>query len=390
MNKSAASRTRRLLPCLLVAVALGVISPPVGAQPSRDGSTAPPSAPEPRAQASRRIALARSQLQEARRLDAHKNLPESYREVEDALARAEEALAAHPEATSGPAVDLAEAAAVRAARLLGQARFVEDLRAYRNPWEEVAARFDRALQGLAGAAGYDLEPGLAGTAAVHALMDYLGRQRLRQQVQSDSLSLANRRLEQDCAGRMAAQDSLATALQVELSTLRRSLWETQLRAGMAEADRSAAESDLQQVRERQAAVRSLGAQFGPDEAEVLLTPQGDIIIHVFGLAFGVGSAQLQEEHAPLLDKLAAAVERFPDRRLRVEGHTDDTGGREANLRLSRRRAETVASLLASRLGRDPGSIETEGVGPDRPIASNATPEGRARNRRIDLILLQGR
>jgi outer membrane protein OmpA-like peptidoglycan-associated protein len=177
---------------------------------------------------------------------------------------------------------------------------------------------------------------------------------------------------------------------VELSSLRRNLWETQLRAGMAEADRSAAESDLEQVRERQEAVRSLGAQFGPQEAEVLLTPQGDIIIRVFGLAFGVGSAQLQEEHSPLLDKLSAAVERFPDRSLRVEGHTDDTGGREANLRLSRRRAETVAALLASRLGRDPASIETEGAGPDRPIASNATPEGRARNRRIDLILAQER
>jgi outer membrane protein OmpA-like peptidoglycan-associated protein len=390
MSMLSPDRARHLLLSLLVIAALGIGLPPATAQPSRDGSAAPSTAPEPRAQASRRITLARSQLQEARRLDAHKNLPDTYRAAEEALARAEEALAAQPEATSGPAADLAEKAALRAARLLGQARFVEDLRAYRNPWEEVAARFDRALQDLAGAADYALEPGLAGTAAVHALMDHLGRQRLRLQVQSDSLALANRRLEQDCAGRMTAQDSLVTALQVELSSLRRSLWETQLRAGMAEADRSAAESDLEQVRERQEAVRSLGAEFGPDEVEVLLTPQGDIIFHVFGLAFGVGSAQLQEDRTPLLGKLAAAVERFPDRRLRVEGHTDDTGGHEANLRLSRRRAETVAALLANRLGRDPASIETAGLGPDQPIATNATPEGRARNRRIDLILLQGR
>ena len=383
--RSPSPRLRSVLLALLAGVLLGGV-PAASAQAPADGDAGAAELPV-HARLGRQVALARSQLQEARRLDGHKNLPDSYRAAEEALERAEAALAAEPAppATGATAAAVA-AAAERTARLLGHARFVQDLRAFRNPWEEVAARFDRALADLAGTVGHELEPGLAGTAAVHALSDHLGRQRLRLQVQADSLRLANRRLEQDCAGRFAGQDSLVTALQVELSGLRRRLWETELRAGMAEADRSAAESDLEQLRAREEAVRDLGARFGPEEAEVLLTPEGDVILRVFGLAFGVGSAQLQGDRTALLDKLVAAVRDFGGRRLRVEGHTDDTGGREANLRLSRRRAETVAGVLAARLELDPAAVVTEGHGPDRPIASNATPEGRARNRRIDVVL----
>ena len=88
-------------------------------------------------------------------------------------------------------------------------------------------------------------------------------------------------------------------------------------------------------------------------------------------------------------KLTSAVQRFPDSLVRVVGHTDDTGGRDANLRLSRRRAETVARLLEDDLDWDTGVIATEGFGPDRPVALNSTPEGRALNRRIDVVIGPG-
>ena len=76
-------------------------------------------------------------------------------------------------------------------------------------------------------------------------------------------------------------------------------------------------------------------------------------------------------------------------RVRIEGHTDDTGSRDANLRLSRRRAETVARVLEQELGLDVESVVTEGMGPDRPIALNSTAAGRARNRRIDVVITGG-
>ncbi len=125
---------------------------------------------------------------------------------------------------------------------------------------------------------------------------------------------------------------------------------------------------------------------GPGEGEILLSAAGDIMMRLHGMAFAVGSAELKPGQEVLLDKVADAIRLFPGARVRVEGNTDDTGSRQANLRLSRRRAETVAGLLEARLGLAADSIAREGYGPDRPIALNDSPEGRARNRRIDVML----
>ena len=69
----------------------------------------------------------------------------------------------------------------------------------------------------------------------------------------------------------------------------------------------------------------------------------------------------------------------------VEGHTDSLGPEELNRDLSQRRAQSVEDYLAA-AGIDEARIVSVGFGEDRPIASNATPEGRAQNRRVDLVL----
>lgn len=69
----------------------------------------------------------------------------------------------------------------------------------------------------------------------------------------------------------------------------------------------------------------------------------------------------------------------------VEGHTDSRGPRDFNLELSQRRAEAVRDYLVSK--GVPGDLFTvEGLGPDRPVASNATPDGRANNRRVEIVI----
>jgi outer membrane protein OmpA-like peptidoglycan-associated protein len=100
----------------------------------------------------------------------------------------------------------------------------------------------------------------------------------------------------------------------------------------------------------------------------------------------VGSASLSAGQDDLVNKIVAAIQLFPTAEVSVEGHTDNTGGHDANLRLSRRRAETVARILEQKLGRGEESIATEGFGPDQPIALNSTAEGRAMNRRIDVVI----
>ncbi len=100
------------------------------------------------------------------------------------------------------------------------------------------------------------------------------------------------------------------------------------------------------------------------------------------IEFPSGSATIAASAGPLLDRIAEVAKACPGT-LRIEGHTDGTGSRAANQALSQARAEAVLDALASRgVSRD--RLIAVGFGPDEPVASNATAEGKARNRRIEL------
>jgi outer membrane protein OmpA-like peptidoglycan-associated protein len=276
-----------------------------------------------------------------------------------------------------------------ARRLLNMAVFVDDMRRQKSGLEAMLGRFDQSLHEIATLFGVRPDPELTGRDLAVDLQDSLAARYLSRQVLVDSLTVENRRFRESLGSRAAAQESLITALQVEVTALRKQLWETELRAGVAEADRSAAETVLSRKQAREAAIDEVRSAFTEDEAEILLTGSGDIVMRVFGLSFDVGSAELSAGQEPLLDRIAASVDRFPGAIVRIEGHTDDTGNRQANQRLSRRRAESVARLLEIKMGRQLNELATEGYGPDRPIGPNSTVEGRAKNRRIDVVITPG-
>ena len=101
--------------------------------------------------------------------------------------------------------------------------------------------------------------------------------------------------------------------------------------------------------------------------------------------FRAGSAELDNDSDSALEGVASALRQCPGVRVTIEGHTDDVGNPEANLRLSQRRAESLVEDLVGRgIARE--RLTAAGFGETRPVDSNATPEGRAANRRIDIIL----
>jgi outer membrane protein OmpA-like peptidoglycan-associated protein len=102
-----------------------------------------------------------------------------------------------------------------------------------------------------------------------------------------------------------------------------------------------------------------------------------------GVSFLSGSAKLTLSSQAPLDRVVAALRERPDLRVVIEGHTDNVGSREANIRLSKARADAVGAYLVSK-GIDPSRLGSIGLGPDQPVASNDTAEGRARNRRVQL------
>lgn len=108
-------------------------------------------------------------------------------------------------------------------------------------------------------------------------------------------------------------------------------------------------------------------------------------VTVPGIFFDTGKDTLTPASDDALSQVAALMRAQPALRLRVVGHTDDQGSAAGNMSLSQRRAERVRDALVQRYGIAPGRLTAQGAGSLAPVASNATEEGRARNRRVELV-----
>jgi len=124
------------------------------------------------------------------------------------------------------------------------------------------------------------------------------------------------------------------------------------------------------------------ASGGTGSSGVRAVAQGDIMV-LKGVNFESGSAKLLPESMSVLDSIANDLLDNPDLNIEIGGHTDNTGSAATNRRLSRERADSVRSYLVSK-GIPAARLTTVGYGPDRPIASNKTEDGRAANRRVEL------
>jgi len=100
------------------------------------------------------------------------------------------------------------------------------------------------------------------------------------------------------------------------------------------------------------------------------------------IEFETGSATLTPQGRAILDQMAAVLAKLNTRTVDIIGHTDNAGNRTSNIALSQARADAVKGYLVTK-GISPQQVTTTGVGPDQPIASNDTSDGRARNRRIE-------
>ena len=126
------------------------------------------------------------------------------------------------------------------------------------------------------------------------------------------------------------------------------------------------------------------AQAVSSGAETRATDHG-LILTLGDVGFEAGKASLQPTAMTAIDRLAQLMSVYPERFVRIEGHTDSLGDDAANQQLSERRATAVRDALLAR-GVDAARVEAVGYGETRPIADNATPDGRQKNRRIEIVL----
>ena len=106
-----------------------------------------------------------------------------------------------------------------------------------------------------------------------------------------------------------------------------------------------------------------------------------------GIYFATNSDRIRPESTATLKEIESILTEHADLRLRIEGHTDSDGDEAHNQNLSERRAASVKRYLVEQYGIDASRLETAGFGESQPVADNATPEGKQKNRRVELVKL---
>lgn len=104
------------------------------------------------------------------------------------------------------------------------------------------------------------------------------------------------------------------------------------------------------------------------------------------ITFDTGRADVKPQFQPVLTRVSQSIQQYPDTVVQIEGHTDSTGAASFNQTLSENRAESVRSYMTQR-GVDANRLVAVGYGASRPVADNGTPQGRAQNRRVEVLIV---
>ena len=163
--------------------------------------------------------------------------------------------------------------------------------------------------------------------------------------------------------------------------------EEKYRAAEAEAAlaRAKAAQEQQSVANRELAAEVQRLQAQVRELEARQTQRGWVITLGSDLLFDSGRATLKPGGRRALANVARIMRNEPERKIAIEGFTDDRGSAETNRRLSERRAQAVRGALIG-AGVAPGRIAARGLGESYPVASNASPAGRQLNRRVEILI----
>lgn len=183
------------------------------------------------------------------------------------------------------------------------------------------------------------------------------------------------------ATRAAAAARLESAHSQESAQL--ALAEADLARALAEAQSREAQLARREADLAGAAAESLRLQLQSMTARRDARGQ---VMTVSGDAFAPGQASLRAEARANLQKVVDFVQSHPDLPVRIEGHTDSTGSANLNQVLSQQRADAVRQALVEE-GIAPERLSALGLGEDQPVAANDTEEGRARNRRVDVVVV---
>lgn len=211
------------------------------------------------------------------------------------------------------------------------------------------------------------------TAASTAQARLLEDQRKTLSEQREKARLDSRTREADSARTDATiAQGQATSARAEADAARS---QTEIARAQADAARLQAEASRQQADDLQRQITELNAR---ETDRGLVVTLGDVL-------FATGRAELRGGTPTNLSKLAAFLNKYPDRSVTIEGHTDSVGSEDSNLGLSERRAASVKTYLVNQ-GVASSRVTSTGKGEGSPVAGNDSTTGRQQNRRVEVII----
>ena len=171
----------------------------------------------------------------------------------------------------------------------------------------------------------------------------------------------------------------------QIAALNGQLQRVESKLGGESQERIALQRQVDAQARLRANIATLEASFTQDEARVYRQGE-DVVVSLTGINFPSGRSTIDNSSTALMRKVQQALALFPGASLLVEGHTDANGSDSANLLLSQDRADAVKQYIVTNFGADAEKVSSIGYGEARPVATNETAAGRARNRRIDLVI----
>jgi outer membrane protein OmpA-like peptidoglycan-associated protein len=219
----------------------------------------------------------------------------------------------------------------------------------------------------------------------------------KRKAEADALAAQTKKAQEQAAA--SAQQASASAAQAQAAQQQAAAMEARARdleaqqqllvaqQAQLEAERQALIMDRDQIRaERDMMADTLAASLAT-VAAVRDSARGTIV-DLPGILFDTGKAELKPEAQVAIAKLSGILMMFPFSTLEIRGHTDSVGTAEMNMQLSKDRAKAVYDFLAKQ-GIDSANMKWDGSGMNEPIADNDTPEGRAKNRRVEVLIVEG-
>jgi outer membrane protein OmpA-like peptidoglycan-associated protein len=195
----------------------------------------------------------------------------------------------------------------------------------------------------------------------------------------------------EAAEAQAAKKALAgkaSDLGARLAAVTATLQDTEKKLAESESELAQARAANAKLTKQQEAITERLTKALGKMASGAKTSRG-YVVSLSGVAFATGESALNTEGKYILAKLSGVMLAFDDMKLSIEGHTDSTGSEETNRNLSLARADSVKAFLAE-MGVPASSMTTQGFGPDKPLMPNDTPEGRAKNRRVEIVMIEAR